>query len=288
MGIPESGNGVPDILDEIKYEIEWLFKMQDQKTGAVYAGVTVYSPGEDASGKASDIYVEPASAESEKAFAMVMAKFGYLYQNYDTAYATLCLKAADRAWKYSEMRETKSEKTDSLSFAAAAELYRAAGKRQFHQKITEYMQDTGDSWEKDEITLLGCVTYISTKHSVNKEICETIMDMLMSEAEDIAKVSRASLYFTAGNEKQDNNDKLLLDMMYLTVVNHIISNHEYETVIQNHLHYFLGVNPKAVSYIENAGERSYEDLGSSLGIMKQFEEDSKLIFMLSEIVTCDR
>ena len=27
-GIPESGNGVPDILDEIKYELDWMLRMQ--------------------------------------------------------------------------------------------------------------------------------------------------------------------------------------------------------------------------------------------------------------------
>ena len=35
-GIPESGNGIPDILDEVKYEVEWLMKMQDERTGGVY------------------------------------------------------------------------------------------------------------------------------------------------------------------------------------------------------------------------------------------------------------
>ncbi len=31
--IPESGNGVPDILDELKYELDWLLKMNDAATG---------------------------------------------------------------------------------------------------------------------------------------------------------------------------------------------------------------------------------------------------------------
>jgi hypothetical protein len=31
--IPESGNGLPDVLDEVKYELEWLRKMQDSDGG---------------------------------------------------------------------------------------------------------------------------------------------------------------------------------------------------------------------------------------------------------------
>lgn len=279
-GIPESGNHIPDILDEIRYEVEWLLKMQDQNTGAVYAGVTIYQQGSNA-GKASDIYVEPASTEAEKAFAMAIAKFSYLYQNYDAEYATACLKAADRAFKYAELDE--NAKKDTWGFAAAAELYRAAGQASCQKYVTDYLLTGEFADEKDEITLIGCVTYISTKQPVNITLCEKIMTMLMNEAEEISGGAKNSVYMTAGNKQQDNNNELLLNMLYLAVVNHIISNHEYETVIENHLHYFLGRNHMAVSYIENAGENNYEDIDSSLGIMKQFEADSKLIFMLSEI-----
>ncbi len=34
MGLPESGNGVPDVLDEVAWELEWFLKMQG-RTGAV-------------------------------------------------------------------------------------------------------------------------------------------------------------------------------------------------------------------------------------------------------------
>ena len=37
--IPESGNKIPDILDEIKYELDWFFKMQ-RDDGGVYFKVT--------------------------------------------------------------------------------------------------------------------------------------------------------------------------------------------------------------------------------------------------------
>lgn len=36
IGIPESGNGVPDVADEVRYELEWMLKMQDSQTGGVY------------------------------------------------------------------------------------------------------------------------------------------------------------------------------------------------------------------------------------------------------------
>ena len=36
IGIPESGNGVPDVLDEVRYELDWMLKMQDETSGGVY------------------------------------------------------------------------------------------------------------------------------------------------------------------------------------------------------------------------------------------------------------
>lgn len=282
-GIPESGNGIPDLLDEIKYEVEWMLKMQNQETGAVYSEITVYMQNGNNPVKTSGSYVEPATPEAESAFAMALAKFSYLYQDYDTEYATDCLKAADRAWKHSQLHD--DGKLDKWEFAAAAELYRAAGQVSYHKYIADYLRDSDYQSQMDEIVLLGCVTYIATKQPVTMELCEDIMKMLMMYAEDIAENARKSSYFTSGNTQQDNNNDMLLEMMYLTVVNHIISNHEYETIIENYLHYFLGRNSKAISYIDNAGENNYERIDSSLGIMKQFDADSKLIFMLSEIIS---
>lgn len=156
--------------------------------------------------------------------------------------------------------------------------------------IEEYLSTKEWQKEQDEIILLGNVTYLSTKQTVNVELCEDIMEMLMSRAEAISKKAGADVYLTAGDKGQENNTTMLLEMMYLTVVNHIITNHEYETVIENHLHYFMGRNEKAVSYIDKADIRSKEtteknaDEGAEPGMMKQFDADSKLILMLSEIM----
>lgn len=32
-GIPESGNGIPDLLDEVRVELDFLLKMQDKSGG---------------------------------------------------------------------------------------------------------------------------------------------------------------------------------------------------------------------------------------------------------------
>ncbi len=281
MGIPESGNEIPDILDEVRYEVEWLLKMQDPATGAVYSGVTVYEQG---AGKGAVSYVEPVDLQAARSFAMVLAKFSYLYQFYDTEYATECLKAADRAWRYAQLNEG-DDRINEWKLAAAAELYRASGKQEYHSYISDYLSKEDYTKMMDEVLFLGGGTYISTKQPVKLPLCEEIIETLMTKAEEISETARNSLFLTGGSRDQDNIGELLLEMMYMTLVNHVISNHEYENVIENHLHYFMGRNQKAISYIDNVGENNYRLIDENLGIMKRFEADSRLIFMLSEIVS---
>ena len=44
FGIPESGNGIPDFLDEIKWEMDWLLEMQAMD-GSVYHKVSTKAFG---------------------------------------------------------------------------------------------------------------------------------------------------------------------------------------------------------------------------------------------------
>ncbi len=287
MEIPESGNAVPDLLDEINYEISWLLKMQDSITGGAYSGVTVYqSSSETGPLSPYTAYVEPVSLEATAMYCAVMAKFGYLYQDYDTTYATECLKAADRAWRYLENNpaaETDAKEMEGLIFMAATEMYRAAGYNAYHRIITQYLNNHEYQENLNENIIMGGVTYLSTKKRVDRNLCSEIMKVLMDKAEAIAEASSKSQYLTAGNRKQDNNVELLEAMVYLSIVNHIIKNHEYGTVIENHLHYFMGRNSGGISYIDGIGAKNYQSVSSGLGIMNQIGPNSRLIFMISEI-----
>lgn len=288
MEIPESGNGIPDLLDEIHYETDWLIKMQDTITGGAYSGVTVYQPAnETGSLSPYTAFVEPVSWEATAMYCAVMAKFGYLYQDFDTAYATECLQAADRAWRYLENNlhadEAGTNWIDELFFMAATEMYRAAGYNAYHREITRYLSENEYQAELSENIIMGCITYLSTKKRVDRNLCSKIMEILMDKAESIAAGSRVSQYLTAGSREQDNNAELLESMVYLSIVNHVIKNHEYGTVIENHLHYFMGRNSGGISYIDGVGAKNYQAVNAGLGIMNQMEPNSKLVFMISEI-----
>ena len=69
-------------------------------------------------------------------------------------------------------------------------------------------------------------------------------------------------------------------MRCLTITDHIIYNHEYTTIIENHAHFLMGMNPGAVNYVTDVTERTYAD-EAGVGILNDPQADALLVFMLS-------
>lgn len=277
IGIPESGNGIPDVMDEVKYEIDWLLKMQDAKSGAVYSAVSVIENVDST----YQLYIEPATINATIHFAAAMAKFSYLYQNYDREFATQCLRAADKAYRYAE--QSMDDAWQAEYFYAAAELYRATGSYDYRNVVHQYLNREEEPDIDNEHIFGGCVTYLSTKQKVDVGLCERIINNLLTSVEKISRDSKNSKYLTEGNKEQSNNNELLQKMVRLAVVDHIITNYEYLTVLENHLHYFLGRNAFSISYIDDAGSRNYEALDEKIGIMKQIDSNAQFILFMSAI-----
>lgn len=104
--IPESGNGIPDLLDEVKWELDWLVRMQQSdgsllsKVG-VAAGAPVQSP---ASSDDAPRYYGAASTRSTITGADIFAHAAIVFKSLgraDTdAYAAQLGDAAVRAWDW--------------------------------------------------------------------------------------------------------------------------------------------------------------------------------------------
>ena len=97
--IPESGNGKNDLLDEVKFELNWLKTMQDSDGGVFFKLTTLNFSGMvmPAADKA-DRYVIGKTTASALDFAAMMAMAGRIYQNYDATYAADCIIRAENAW----------------------------------------------------------------------------------------------------------------------------------------------------------------------------------------------
>ena len=278
VGIPESGNGIPDVLDEVKYEIDWLLKMQDAKSGAVYSAVT----SADNAALGYLLYIDSVTMDATIQFAATMAKFSYLYQIYDREFATQCLKASDRAYRYAG--QYLGDVSPEEYFYAATELYRATGNSGYHNIIRNYLQQNPVTDMSNNFVFWGCVTYLATKQRVDVNLCDELIKVLMLEGERISYASKNSKFLVSMDEQQNGSAELLRDITRLAVVDHIITNHEYATVLQNHLHYLLGRNLQSITYLDEAGSRNYADINENQGIMNQVELNAELVLMMSSIM----
>lgn len=121
--IPESGNGIPDILDEIKFEIDWLLRMQESD-GSVLSkvAVTQFQSASPPSTVTDPRYYGAASTRSTftgaDIFAHAAIVFGSLGDAAMTEYAKTLHDAAVAAWDWTEANPNVV--FDNAGFASAA------------------------------------------------------------------------------------------------------------------------------------------------------------------------
>lgn len=101
--IPESGNGKNDLLDEVKFELDWLKTMQDEDGGVYFKLTTLSFSGfvMPAADKA-DRYAIGKTTTSALDFAAMMAMAGRIYKDYDADYAADCITRAQSAWAWAK------------------------------------------------------------------------------------------------------------------------------------------------------------------------------------------
>ena len=281
-GIPESGDDVPDVLDEIRYEADWLLKMQDTGTGGVYtSALTNAKNGENLSMAA--VVVTKVTPESTVNFAATLAWCSYVYAEIDSVFSKKCLMAAESA--YDAAASMGALGKNDASFLAAAQLYRMTGEKTYENCLSTYFKSS--TFEADFILkdylFLGGICYLKTTKPVNKDVCSKIMNALIGEAETISVASKKSDYMVSTDDYEDVAS-LLRNMRCLTVTNHIIYSQEYVEIIENHAHFLLGSGPTGANLATDNTEYTYKDYGSSKGILYDPIMDAEFLILLSAIM----
>lgn len=274
LGIPESGNGRADILDEAKYELDWMLKMQTA-SGGVYHKVTCENfPGYVAPEKeTAPLIVTPVSTTATADFAGAMALAYEVYQESDPAFAETCLHAAENAWSFLEENPnlifknpediTTGEYGDVSDkderYWAAAQLWRVTGDEKYLSVLESMMVQTGLDW-----ALVGDYGNIAilTKPDVDKDsdLYTKAKNAVLKQADKFLKNSQDSPYgvsqiaYNWGSNMTIANSGVILSMAY-----QLTGNTEYQDAAKAQLHYLLGTNPVGTSFFTGYGTVSPEN-----------------------------
>ena len=200
LDIPESGNGIPDVLDEAKYELDWLLKMQADN-GGVYHKVTCSNfPGEVMPQDETDpLIIMPVSTTATGDFAGVMAIAARVYADIDKNYAETCLAAAKKAAEY--LDKTPSDKIGYKNpsdiatgeyedaydlderYWAYAELYKTTGDKAYEKSMSEWIPNNGISLGWQGVAGYGAYAYLSSK-----DVDKDLFDRFKNSANNLAEV----------------------------------------------------------------------------------------------------
>ncbi len=220
------GNQIPDILEYMTETVRRLVQLQQS--------------------------AEPDELTYERIAAL--AKYSYLYQKYDNAYATEIIQLAAGLWQQAENigEDQWTQPDGSARLLAAAELYRATGQKKYAAEVEA--EEGGLIWKKEQDAFqrydyLAAVTYISTKQKVKVDLCSSLIRILMNRAEEVAAgIPRMSTQEV--DLGRDAIDSMMWDMAVLSVVEYVITNYEYGSLIESQYYYLWGRNEKSYCFRE--------------------------------------
>lgn len=277
MGIPESGNGIPDILDEAKYELDWLLKMQDEKSGGVYHKVSCKEfpefvmPEEET----EELILCNISNTATGDFAAIMAKASTVYADIDPAFAKKALSQAIKAYAYLEDHKSSpsfKNPEDILTgeypdgqfkdemYWASIELYKVTGdekyKAYFEDILDQYVLH-GFGWSS--MGSFGNIAYLTMDKDMQDEaLTGKITNAIVEKADEYLANSKADGYMVAlgDNYCWGSNLSVCSYARQMMLAKKLTGRVDYDDAIYDQLSYILGQNTLSYCFVTGYGTLS--------------------------------
>ena len=280
IGIPESGDGIPDILDEAMWNLEWMLTMQDPQDGGVYHKLTnlrfdgIVMPH---AASTTPRYVVAKSTAAALDFAATMATASRVLAPYEQKWPGMSarmLAAAQSAWRWAGQHPNAVFKNpqdvatgeygdDKLGdeFAwAAAELFIATGDGRYATALLKHDAPLSTpSW--GNVAALG---WMSLAHhrarlapGLDRVLVERRIDGLAAQLAGTWRSSGYRLAMTPKDFVWGSNAVVLNQGMMLLQAYRLKPNGDYLRAAQSSLDYVLGRNPTGYSFVTGFGARPF-------------------------------
>jgi len=286
LNIPETGNGTPDLLNEIRWNLEWMLTMQDDDGGVWHKQTSENFPGfilperdawtSYAIGTGSYPYKSSCATGD---FAAVMAVAERLYQPFDAGFAARAADAAARAWTwlatYPNVTFVNPANVVTGEYGdgdcsderlwAAAELWRSTGGDQYQTYFLEhYQRYLGSVGPPGWPTLapMALWTYaLSGRAGADADAVESIRQASVAAANQVTERTAANAYriaMTSGDFYWGSNSQAANYSLQLLVTNALAPDRRYVEAALENLHYLLGRNAFSVSWVTWVGSNWFK------------------------------
>ncbi|MFJ6352854.1 glycoside hydrolase family 9 protein [Streptomyces sp. NPDC092046] len=289
LRVPERGNAVPDVLDEARWELDFLMRMQVPE-GRPYAGMAFHKvhdaawtgmplrPDQDAQPR--ELH-RPSTAATLN-LAAAAAQCARVFRPYDSTYADRCLSAARRAWTAAQANPTlyasasdstgggayeDSRVTDEF-YWAAAELYATTGESAYRDAVTSSSWHTsadafspyGFGWA--DTAALGRLVLATVPNGLPASDLARIRSSVAAAADGYLSRMAAQGYAVpvpADGYFWGSNGEVANDAIVLAVAGELTGDGRYRAGALETMDYLLGRNALGMSYVTGHGERSSQN-----------------------------
>ena len=284
LRIPERGNGVPDVLDEARWELDFLMRMQVPQ-GKPYAGMAFHKihdaawtgiptrPEQDAQPR--ELH-RPSTAATLN-LAATAAQCARVLKPYDAAYAKRCLSVARTAWTAAKANPAlyapesdstgggpynDTQVTDDF-YWAATELFAATGESVYRDAVTSSawhtssgaLTPTGFNWA--DTAALGRLTLATVPNGLPASDIRRVRASVTAAADGHLSMMAGQGYavpipangYVWGSNSQVTNNAIVMATAY-----GLTGQHRYRAGVLEAMDYLLGRNALDLSYVTGYGD----------------------------------
>ena len=289
LNIPETGNGTPDILNEARWNLEWMLKMQDEDGGVWHKQTSEHFSGfvapqddslpSEVIGTGSAPYKSTCATADLAAVAAIAAR---VYKPYDAKFAAQNLDAARRAWAWAERNpnvtfrnpagvstgEYGDQNCSDERLWAAAELGRTTGEKVFKEyflsNYSEFLSTLdsppAESWS--QLAPMALWTYaLSHQKGDDPKAIAAIHERTLAAARNIVDRTHANPYRTSMKATDyiwGSNGVAAGYGMYLLIANQFSPDVSFTDTARDNLHYLLGRNTFSLSWVTQVGDNPFQ------------------------------
>ncbi|WP_239616003.1 glycoside hydrolase family 9 protein [Cohnella mopanensis] len=272
----EHAGEAPDVLTEVKFELDWMLRMQ-RKDGAVYHKVSggafpdFIVPSEDV----QDRMVYGMSTYGTAMFAAATAMAARIYEPYDPVYAAQLLKSSKKSQTWLNEHPKAFFRMDEGQNSGSGPYDKATDREERFWALAELLKTTGESGYADEMMsrytdlLQSRSSFISwnNAHLLGQWAAATAansppagkgaaVDAIVHAADEISSRVGKDGYRSALSSKEytwASNKNALAEGEIMLLANELKPNMTFVDAAADQLHFVLGRNAMGMSYVTGIG-----------------------------------